>query len=165
MAKSNNEEKIAATVAKLMSDTRMNWARGPLAIRSIASATILASVITPIAFLAGTIAGVTAAGIMFLGYFILRGATRGIAEIPAKFLDERQLAVRNSIYVKSYQTLAGLLGLMTIGAFVFAISADINQQQVVMSLTFDQVQALVWLFLGPITIIPTVSIALAKGQK
>ncbi len=34
-----------------------------------------------------------------------------------------------------------------------------------MSLTFDQVQALVWLFLGPITIIPTVSIALAKGQK
>ncbi len=127
MAKGSNEEKIAANVAKLMSDTRMNWARGPFAIRSIATVTALASVVTPIAFLAGTIAGVTAAGFMFLGYFILRGATRGIAEIPAKFLDERQLSLRNSIYVKSYQTLAGLLGLMTIGAFVFAISADINQ--------------------------------------
>lgn len=164
MAHKTKEQRTAEQIDKLMSDTRMNWARGPVVMPALAVATIAASLVTPIAFLNGTFAGVISAAIMFLGYFILRGATRGIAEVPAKFLDERELALRNSIYVKSYQTLAGLLGLLTIGAFVFAISADVNRQEVVFSLTYDQVQAFVWLLLGPITIIPTVSIALAKGR-
>jgi hypothetical protein len=165
MPKRENEERIAANVAKLMSDSRMNWARGPVAIRVISLATVAASLVTPIAFLVDPIFGLLSAAVMFLGYFILRGATRGIAEIPARFLDERQLALRNSIYVKSYQTLASLLGLLTVAAFVVSISADVSGNAVAIALSYNQIQAFVWLFLGPITIIPTVSVALAKGRK
>ncbi len=165
MPNKTKEQRISANVEKLMSDNRMNWARGPVAIKAIAVATIVASLATPMAFLIDSLAGVTAAAWMFLGYFILRGATRGIAEIPERYLDERQLALRNSIYVKSYQTLAGLLGLITIAAFVVSISADVAGSEVAITLSYNQIQAFVWLFLGPITIIPTVSVALSKGRK
>lgn len=165
MARKTKDEQIAAQVEKLMSDTRMNWARGPRTMSFIAVATAVASLATPLAFLTGTVAGVSVAALMFLGYFILRGATRGIAEVPAKFLDERELALRNSIYVKSYQTLAGMLGLLTVGAFAYSIFSDATGTDIAITLNYDQIQAFVWLFLGPITIIPTVSVALSKGHK
>jgi hypothetical protein len=95
---------------------------------------------------------------------LLRGATRGIAELPDRYLDERELALRNATYVKAFQWLAGLIGFLAVLVFVFAISQDANDVAVAVSLNFDQVQALVWLFLGPIAVIPTVSLAL-RGKK
>ena len=147
-----------------MSDTRMNWARGPRILPAISIGTIVASLLTPIAFLFGTFPGVGSAALMFLGYFVLRGATRGLAEIPAEYLDERELALRNAIYVRSYQALAGVIAAVTIALFIFAVFSDALDQKVILTLNFDQVQACVWLLLGPITIIPTVSLALSKTK-
>ena len=164
MVSKKEQEKLEQRIEKLQNDTSLDWARGPVALRVLAVTTSLAALSTPVAFLYGAIPGVVAAAVMFTGYLLLRGATRGIAELPDRYLDERELALRNATYVKAFQWLAGLIGFLAVLVFVFAISQDANDVAVAVSLNFDQVQALVWLFLGPIAVLPTVSLAL-RGKK
>jgi hypothetical protein len=164
MASEKNIKKVEERVAKLQSDTSLDWARKPRVQATLAIATAIASLATPAAFLFGTIPGVLAAAVMFAGYFLLRGATREIAELPSRYLDERELAVRNATYVGAYQLLAGLIGLLAIVVFVFAVGADASDSEVALTLTFEQLQAIVWLFLGPISVIPTMSLALRRKK-
>ncbi len=164
MVSNKEQEKLEQRIEKLQNDTSLDWARGPVALRALAVSTSLAALSTPVAFLYGAIPGVVAVAVMFTGYLLLRGATRGIAELPDRYLDERELALRNATYVKAFQWLAGLIGFLAVLVFFFAIFQDANDVAVTVSLNFDQVQALVWLFLGPVAVIPTVSLAL-RGKK
>lgn len=45
---------------------------------------------------------------------LLRFTTRGMADLPASMLDERQLAVRNAIYVAAYRLTGGLFAVLAI---------------------------------------------------
>lgn len=169
MVSKKDEEKLEKRIQKLQEDTSFDWARKPTVMRFLAYFTGLAAAVTPLAFLAGSIPGVAAAAVMFAGYFVLRAATRAVAELPDRYLDERELAVRNSTYVKAYQSLAGMVGIVAVFVFVSAMFADASGRPIEIVFEYDQIQALVWLFLGPITVIPTVSLALRtpgrKGNK
>ena len=165
MVSKKDEEKLERRIQKLQQDTTFDWARKPWTLRFLAYFTSVASLATPLTFLAGSIAGVTSAAVMFTGYFILRAATRGVAELPDRYLDERELAVRNSTYVKAYQSLAGMVGILAVFVFVSAMFADASGKPIQIAFEYDQIQALVWLFLGPITVIPTVSLALRTPSR
>ena len=165
MVSEKNIQKVEERVAKLQNDTSLDWARKPLSLKALAFSTSFLAAATPIAFLGGSILGISSAALMFAGYALLRGATRGIAELPERFLDERELKVRNATYVKAFQNLAGLVGALAVVLFIVAISLDVNDKAVQLELTFDQLQAFVWLLLGPITVLPTVTLALKLGGK
>ena len=163
--KAAQEEKIAARVEKLMSDTSFDWLRSRAALRTAAAITMLLALATPVAFWFGSIAGVVLAALMFTGYFLLRTATREVAELPAKYLDERQLAIRNSIYVKSYQTLGGIYAAVALVAFGFGIYLDASHLNTLSGIGFDQIQAAVWVFFGPLTVVPTVVYSFLHSEK
>ena len=63
-------------------------------------------------------------------------------------------------------SLAGMVGILAVFVFVSAMFADASGRPIEIVFEYDQIQALVWLFLGPITVIPTVSLALrTPGRK
>ncbi|MEY2674495.1 MAG: hypothetical protein RLZZ514_1060 [Actinomycetota bacterium] len=165
MVSAKDTQKLEERIARLQNDTSFDWARKPVVQKSIAIATALAALATPVGFLYGSITGVAVAAVMFVGYFILRAATRGVAELPNRYLDERELALRNATYVKAYQTAVTLVAALAVVMFIYAISIDIADEKFAIELGFDQIQAVVWLFLGPITVIPTVTLALKGGRK
>ncbi len=53
--------------------------------------------------------------VLFLAFaLLLRITTRGVADLPASVLDERQLAVRNATYVMAYRITGGLFAVLAI---------------------------------------------------
>jgi len=70
-------------------------------------------------YLAGALLGFPVASlfglVLFLAFaLVLRITTRGLADLPAWVLDERQLAVRNAIYVSAYRVTGGLFAVLAI---------------------------------------------------
>jgi hypothetical protein len=70
-------------------------------------------------YLAGALLGFPVASLVGLLLFLtfallIRVTTRGLADLPASVLDERQLAVRNSIYVAAYRITGGLFAVLAI---------------------------------------------------
>jgi hypothetical protein len=107
MTSSKNEDKTALRVERLMQDTKWDWARTNTSLRVISFAAIAFAVSTPIAFWFENIAGVACGLILILLFTLLRVALREVADLPDRYLDERQRTVRNAIYLKAYQYLAG----------------------------------------------------------
>ena len=163
--KASQEAKIAARVEKLMSDTSYDWLRSRAALRTAAAITMLLSLATPVGFWFSQILGLICAGLMFIGYLLLRTATREVAELPAKYLDERQLSIRNSIYVRSYQTLGAIYAAVALIAFGFGIYLDSSNLTTLSGIGFDQMQAAVWVFFGPLTVVPTVVYAFLSDEN
>ena len=76
-------------------------------------------------YLAGSLLGFPVASLFGLILFIafallLRITTRGLADLPGSVLDERQLAVRNAIYVSAYRVTGGLLAVLAIICIVLS---------------------------------------------
>jgi cellobiose-specific phosphotransferase system component IIC len=70
-------------------------------------------------YLAGSLLGSPVASLFgLLGFLafalLLRITTRGVADLPGSALDERQLAVRNAIYVAAYRVTGGLFAILAI---------------------------------------------------
>ena len=87
----------------------------------------------------GGIVGIAVTITAWCSWWVLRISTRTVAELPERFLDERQRAVRNRAYFYAYLILGYIVcALLTIGLVVF-VSVSVND-----SLTFTAtwVQAL-----------------------
>ncbi len=70
-------------------------------------------------YLAGALLGFPVASlfglVLFLAFaLLLRITTRGLADLPSSVLDERQLAVRNAIYVSAYRVTGGLFAVLAV---------------------------------------------------
>jgi uncharacterized membrane protein len=165
MTSSKDEDKTALRVERLMQDTKWDWARTNTSLRVISFAAIAFAVSTPIAFWFENIAGVACGLILILLFTLLRVALREVADLPDRYLDERQRTVRNAIYLKAYQYLAGFFLLITVAIFAAGIAADFSDEKLTVQLSFEQLSALAWLFVGPIMIAPNVALALSKGTK
>ncbi len=55
------------------------------------------------------------------GALLLRLTTQGVADLPDAALDERQVSVRNSAYLRAYRVLGGAVALVVIGMFVWEL--------------------------------------------
>jgi sterol desaturase/sphingolipid hydroxylase (fatty acid hydroxylase superfamily) len=70
-------------------------------------------------YVGGALLGFPVASLFGLALFLafallLRITTRGLADLPGSVLDERQLAVRNALYVAAYRVTGGLFALLAI---------------------------------------------------
>ncbi|MFM2412043.1 MAG: hypothetical protein RLZZ587_376 [Actinomycetota bacterium] len=107
-------------VVAALNDTRWNALRTRPARRALVigfSAAALALLVTAIDFGAGDVINgllsgivfIALGGMLFLGYFALRTSVRQLADAPDELLDERQIAVRNSVYLHAYRLSAAVM--------------------------------------------------------
>lgn len=116
-------------VVKSLNDTRWNSLRTRPVRRALVigfAATAAALMITSLDFGAGPgvtdvfsgIVFIVLGSALFLGYFALRTSVRQLADAPDELLDERQIAVRNSVYLHAYRlSSVVLLGVLVIMLF------------------------------------------------
>jgi hypothetical protein len=61
--------------------------------------------------------------VLFLAFaWLLRITTRGLADLPGSLLDERQLAVRNAVYVAAYRVTGGIFAVLAIICIGFSLT-------------------------------------------
>ena len=85
----------------------------------------------------GVIVGIAVTIAAWGSWWVLRISTRTVAELPERFLDERQLAVRNRAYFGAYLILGYTVSaLLTIGLVVFVLVSE--NDAVTLTTTWDQ---------------------------
>jgi hypothetical protein len=95
----------------------------------------------------------------------LRRSVRVIADMPDHLLDERQLTLRNAMYVEAYRYLAGLVVIMaSAGLIAFVVHADDTDTWAV-ELTWDNVMAVFWVIQILALALPTMAIAIRDGGE
>ena len=111
--------------AQRLDDPRFESLRTPTARRRLVAAMTALLVVEAGLFVAteaAPVAGVLALAVVLIAFVLCLGAlkasTRGVEELPAEALDERQWQVRGEVYALSYRIGAGLL---TAGLAVVAL--------------------------------------------
>ena len=154
-----NEKQEAALekrVATLMADTSWNWTRTTLARRALVILGVLCWVATCTVFVWSDIWGVIPLALCFAVYLLLRVSVRSIADLPDRFLDERQLKLRNRTYLQAYQLIGGVVSVMALALLLFTISQDVQKvASYRFDLSFGQVEAVVWFFFIPMLLLPS----------
>lgn len=114
-------------------------------------ALVIALILSPFALLLtvwlssiNQLLGVVLAPLMLVGYVVilawLIGATRARADSPDEYLDEREIAIRNEVYLKSFRIIGALIALGFVTSTVFPDSPI--PTRVVFSLLFPIVMFL-----------------------
>lgn len=163
--KQKNEELVAERAARLMADTKFQWLRTRPARLTLAATMIALIVIIPITWTTlGSIAGIVAVGLATVVWWMLRISVREVADLPEEFLDERQVTVRNRIYVESYRWFAGLVVIVaSAGLLAFIVlGQDPDTWQV--SLSYDGVMGLFWMMEAAALSIPSIILALRDRE-
>lgn len=113
-------------VKKVMSERRFQWARTKVARRVLVVVGALLSVgIIPAFAQGGNIVGAVVTIAAFSSWGLVRISIRQVADLPERFLDERQRIVRDRAYVRAYLILGWIVGgLVTIGFIVFVFASE-----------------------------------------
>lgn len=103
---------------------------------------------------------------VFLTWFLLRRAVRLIPDAPDEALDERLMAIRDRAYLGAYRAFAGLVGLIAAVFLVWSI-AEIRAGVISasLSMTWPQVNAVIWFVFAQILLWPSVVLAIALQRK
>jgi hypothetical protein len=165
-AREHSDAIVAERAERILSDTRFAALRTRRARLALVTVQIVLMVAVPVAWLtlgaiAGLVAVLAAIGVLYL----LRQSVRVVADLPDHVLDERQLALRNAMYVEAYRYLAGLVVLMAmIGLVAFIANAGETDTWAV-ELTWDGVMAVFWLVELLALALPTMVVAVRERDE
>lgn len=102
-------------------------------------------------------------------WFLLRQSVRLVADAPDEALDERLRTERDQSYRGAYQVLAFIVTLLLIALMVYVVVLDSSGETdgfyYVISVTWPQVQAVFWLLLGYLTILPSAVLAWTEASR
>ncbi|BDS49549.1 hypothetical protein [Rhodoluna sp. KAS3] len=105
---------------------------------------------------------------IFLIWWLLRISVRLVADAPDEYLDELQLKHRDRTYLHSFRILAALVSALAVGLMIFVISMDYVSIDSVdyyeFSLTFGQVNAVIWAILGSVILVPNLVMAWSQSK-
>lgn len=126
--KERQEADLAAKVERAQRDQRFQWLRSRKVRRIlvIVSALLCVGIIPGFAE-GGPIVGAAVTIAAALIWWFLRISVRTIADLPDRFLDERQRTIRDRAYLSAYRIYVSIIGgVATIGlvAFVFVSEND-----------------------------------------
>ena len=97
------EANLECRVERIQRDHKFQWLRTRNSRRTIAVISALLCVaIIPSFVQGGGIVGIAVTIAAWCSWWVLRISTRTVAELPERFLDERQRAVRNRAYFYAY---------------------------------------------------------------
>ena len=157
-------------VMKDLADTKWDWLRTPRGLDTVITIAFFTLFVAPVIVWfvddgIGIIPLVMVVGI-FAAWFLLRRAVRLVADAPDEALDERLVAIRNRIYLSAYRALATVLGFLGVAILIWAFQADVSGiMTTTLSLTWSQINAVVWFFYGQILIWPSLALAIALRRR
>lgn len=127
----------------------------------MAIATLLLIAIIP-AYVAGTIfVGTFVVLAAFICWWLLRISVRELADLPNRFLDERQLVVRDRAYFNAFRIYAStVVALATIALIAFEIVAE--NDSVTITTTWDQAFGPVMFLIMLPVLLPSMVIAVQE---
>ena len=157
-------------VTKDLSDTRWDWLRTSrgLTVVIALSSFILFGAPVIVWFVddgIGFVAVAMVAGV-FGAWFLLRRAVRLVADAPDDALDERLIGIRNRIYLSAYRAIGGVLGLVaTVLLFWSIVEIRAGVPVATFTLTWPQVNALVWFVFAHIMLMPSLTLAVGLRRR
>lgn len=101
--------------------------------------------------------------ILLLGvfYFLLRQSVRLVADAPQEALDERLIRIRDRSYLVAYRWFGVLAVVLASALVAFAIRSDFQPESdgfnYVLNFTWPQVQAIFWLVIGYVLMLPSLA--------
>ena len=107
--------------------------------------------------------------LIFVFWFLLRQSVRLVADAPEEALDEMMLQLRNRAYVIAFRWLS-VLGFVIITALMaFAIVSDFDEAgdgfKYLVPLTWPQVQAIFWLVVAYVLMLPSMALLSVETRK
>ena len=136
--KERKEADMERKVERLQRDQRFQWMRSRNARRVLVIVSALLCIgIVPGFAQGGAIVGAAVTIAAALSWWALRISVRTIADLPDRFLDERQRAIRNRAYVNAYRIYAWIIGgIATIGLVIFVLVSE--NDAVTLTTTWNQ---------------------------
>jgi hypothetical protein len=146
-------------VDRVMSDQFFQWTRTTAMRRSlVVVAALLCVAIIPAFVQGGGVIGIIVTIAAYAMWGLLRISIRTVADLPDRFLDERQRALRNRAYRYAYLILGWIVGgLATVGLVAFVIVSE--NDAVTWTTTWDQAIGAVLSLTLIIALLPSLIIA------
>ncbi len=167
MASNPKSKKVAKNIDVVMNDTKWDGIRTARAQRLLVVLGVSSLIAAPTLFWFEDYikSGIGILGVIpiFLIWWLLRISVRLVADAPDEYLDEFQVRQRDRTYLHSFRILAALISALAVALMIFVISKDYVSIDAIdyyeLSLTFGQVNALIWLILGSVILVPNLVLA------
>lgn len=171
----NTSQKVAKNMDQVMRDTKWDAVRTSRSQRILVILGGLSLVGSPVLYwfedLIKPGIGILSVIPIFLIWWLLRISVRLVADAPDEYLDELQIRQRDRTYLHSFRILAGVVSALAVALIIITISKDVTTVGAVeyyeFSLTFGQINAVVWSILGSTILVPNMVLAWnqARGVK
>lgn len=157
--KERKEADLERKVERLQRDQKFQWMRSRNARRVLVIVSALLCVgIIPAFAQGGGVLGIAVTIAAGGSWWALRLSTRTVAELPERFLDERQRAVRNRAYFYAYLILGWIVAaLLTVSLVGFVLVSE--NDAVTLTTTWDQALGLVLSLNLLISLLPSMVVA------
>lgn len=157
--KERKEADMERKVERLQHDQKFQLMRSRNARRILVIVSALLCVgIIPGFAQGGAIVGAVVTIATALSWWALRISVRTIADLPDRFLDERQRAIRNRAYVNAYRIYAWIIGgIATIGLVIFILVSE--NDVVTLTTTWNQALGGVLSILILASVLPSMVVA------
>lgn len=143
--KQRRELAVEKQAEAMMSDQKYARLRTPGA--RVALVVTMAAIIvaTPLAWVfGGSLIGLGFVLLSFLVWGALRVSVRVIADLPDTVLDERQVALRNAVYLDAYRWFAGLVLLAATAGLIAMVILGNDFSDVTVTITWETGMAVFW---------------------
>jgi len=146
-------------IERVMGDQMFQWTRTTTMRRILAAVAALLCVgIIPAFAAGGGVVGIVVTLAAWAAWGLLRVSTRTVADLPDRFLDERQRAARNRAYRHAYLILGWVVaGAATIGLIAFVAVAE--NDAATLTITWDRAIGLVMSLTLLVSLLPSVVVA------
>lgn len=163
--KERKEADLERKVERVQRDQRFQWLRTRKARRVLAVVSALLCVaIIPSFAQGGGVVGIAVTIAAGCSWWTLRVSTRTVAELPERFLDERQRAVRNRAYFFAYLILGWIVAaLLTIALVGFVLVSE--NDAVTLTTTWNQALGLVLSLTLLISLLPSMVVAWSEAGE
>ncbi len=167
VAKKSASQRTADSIDQIMRDTKWDAVRTGRAQRLLVVASAISLVTCPALFWFEDFIkpgiGILSVLPIFLFWWLLRISVRLVADAPDEFLDELQIRQRDRTYLHSFRVLAGIVSALAVTLMIVTISKDVTTVGQVeyynYSVTFGQVNAVIWAILGSTILVPNMVLA------
>ena len=158
-ARERKDADLQRRVDRLQRDVRFQWLRTRGArLVLVAVTALLCIAVLPAFTLGGGVIGSVVTALAGLGWWLLRVSVRTVADLPDRFLDERQRAVRDRAYLDAYRIFAWIVGgLATIGLIAFTLASE--NDAVTLTITWEQGIGLTMFLLVLASVLPSMVVA------
>lgn len=169
----SNKDKAAEKIELVMRDTKWNALRTAKVQKLLVVLGTLSLGASPLIFWFEDYIkpgiGILSVLPIFIVWWLLRLSVRLVADAPDEYLDELQIKQRDRTYLQSFRILALIVTLLAVALMVITISKDVitrgNVELYEFTLTFGQVNSIIWSILGPTILIPNLVLAWRNAKE